>query len=268
MKYNCELIRDLLPLCQDNVASIASQAAVNEHLLECAECRSFKKNMETDDFPQSRAKIKDVETIRYTKVAKRIRKRKTLLIACVALIIASVTYFANAYANGKSFDAYTCSQNSHLIDEKSILLSDVDMFPFRIYLYENEDKYRTIVTKYAFPFWELGSGSWANKTDDLVKLVGWCSGKYDEQGITVVPVQCFDEQVAYIEMGTNDRLRKEVKVGEVMIFSWANSLRWNDLDGIAYSKEGEPLYKLGYDNKNATIRTDELRWLPVYDVTD
>jgi RNA polymerase sigma factor (sigma-70 family) len=47
----------------------------------------------------------------------------------------------------------------------------------------------------------------------LVKLVGWCSGKYDEKGITVVPVQCFDEQVAYIEMGTNNRQRKEVKVG-------------------------------------------------------
>ena len=264
MKYNCDLIRDLLPLCEDNVASTASQTAVNEHLSECAKCRDFKKNMETDNLTHSITKMKDAETIGYTKVAKRIRKRKTLIIACVALIIVSVTYFAHAYATGKSFNPYTCSQNSRWVDEKSTLLGDVDMYPFHVYLYENEDKYRTIVTKYSFPFWELGSSSWANKTDDLIKLVGWCSGKYDERGITVVPIQCFDENVAYIEMGTNDRLQKEVKVGEVIIFSWTNSLRWNDLNGIAYSKNDEPLYKLGYDIKNSTIKTDELRWLPVY----
>ncbi|SHO47680.1 zf-HC2 domain-containing protein [Anaerocolumna xylanovorans] len=264
MKYNCELIRDLLLLCQDNVASTASQTAVNEHLLECAECRSFKKNMKIVNLQQNTSKMKDAETISHTKVAKRIRKRKPLIIVCLALVTILVTYFSYSYATGKRFDAYNCSQNSRWVDEESILLGDVDMAPFHIYLYENEEKYRTIATKYSFPFWELGSSSWANKTDDLVKLVGWYSVRDDGQGITVVPIECFDENVEYIEMGANDsRLRKEIKGGEVIIFSWAKSLRWNDLDGIAYSKEGEPLYKLGYDVKNATIKTDELRWLPV-----
>lgn len=268
MKHHCDIIRDLLPLCQDHAASTASQTAVSEHLSECAECRNFEKNMETDNSPHSITKMNDAETIGYTKVAKRIRKRKTLIIACVALLIVSVTFFAHAYATGKSFDAYTCSQNSHWVDEESALLGDVDMYPFHVYLYENEDKYRTIVTKYSFPFWELGNSSWANKTDDPIRLVGWYSGNYDKGGLTVVPIQCLDENVAYIEMGTNDRQRKEVKAGEILIFSWRNSLRWNDLNGIAYSKDNKPLYKLGYDIKNFTIKTDELRWLPVYDETN
>ncbi|MGF7143241.1 hypothetical protein HNQ56_001664 [Anaerotaenia torta] len=265
MKYDCELIRDLLPLCQDNIASTASQTAVNEHLLECSECRSFKKNMQTDNLPQSKTKIKDAETIGYSKVATRIRKRKTLVTACLALIIVLVTYFAHAYATGKSFDSYLCAQNSQWVDEESILLNEVDMFPYHVYLYENEDKYRTIVTQYSFPFWELGDSSWANKTDDMIKLVGWYSGARNGHGITVVPIQCLDENIAYIEMGANERLRKEAKIGEVMIFSWANTLRWNDLDGIAYSADGEPLYRLGYDHQNSTIKADELRWLPLND---
>lgn len=264
MKYDCELIKDLLPLCQDNVASSASQTVVNEHLLECTECRSFSKNIGSSNLQPAGLEQRDIETIDFIKVARRIRKRKTITIACIILIVISVIYFAQAYANGKRIEAYASAQSSHWIDEESILLGEVEMYPFHIFLYENEDKYRTIATKYSFPFWELGSSSWANKTDDLIKLVGWYSVTSDGEGITVVPIQCFDDNVAYIKMGDNDdRLRKEVKVGEVVIFSWATSLRWNDLNGIAYSKDDKPLYKLGYEIENSFIKTDELRWLPI-----
>ena len=41
MKENCEVIRDLLPLVQDGVASEASCRMVQEQLEECEACRTF-----------------------------------------------------------------------------------------------------------------------------------------------------------------------------------------------------------------------------------
>lgn len=45
MKYNCDVIHDLLPLYLDGVASTASQSAVDEHLLECDECAALLLRM-------------------------------------------------------------------------------------------------------------------------------------------------------------------------------------------------------------------------------
>lgn len=39
MKYDCDLIRDLLPLYADGVCSETSRAVVEEHLDECPDCR-------------------------------------------------------------------------------------------------------------------------------------------------------------------------------------------------------------------------------------
>lgn len=39
MREPCELIRDLMPLCHDNVASAESRAAVEAHVRECEDCR-------------------------------------------------------------------------------------------------------------------------------------------------------------------------------------------------------------------------------------
>lgn len=41
MKYNCELIRDLLPLYQDDVCSESSRQTVEEHLKECTACSDY-----------------------------------------------------------------------------------------------------------------------------------------------------------------------------------------------------------------------------------
>ena len=41
----CEVIRDLLPLCADGVASQESRAAVEEHIRTCDECRALYETM-------------------------------------------------------------------------------------------------------------------------------------------------------------------------------------------------------------------------------
>ena len=39
MKHDCEVIRDLLPLYQDDVCSPKSREMVEEHLKECEACK-------------------------------------------------------------------------------------------------------------------------------------------------------------------------------------------------------------------------------------
>ena len=49
MNYNCEMIRDLLPLYVDQVCSPASAAAVEAHVRECNACASLLGEMSTAD---------------------------------------------------------------------------------------------------------------------------------------------------------------------------------------------------------------------------
>ena len=62
MKENCEVIRDLLPLVQDGVASEASCRMVQEHLEECEACRTFciSEPIKTPDETLDRRLVKSV----------------------------------------------------------------------------------------------------------------------------------------------------------------------------------------------------------------
>lgn len=99
--------------------------------------------------------------------------------------------------SGASFSSDRVVKASHWIDNTSVLLGTVESPPYKVYVYKNADEYRTIFVKYRFPFWRSDSSSWANKTENMVKLVGWCSYADDEngKGITVVPVQSFDGDI-------------------------------------------------------------------------
>jgi hypothetical protein len=48
MKYNCDVIHDLLPLYLDGVASAASRTVVDEHLLECDACAALLLQMKSN----------------------------------------------------------------------------------------------------------------------------------------------------------------------------------------------------------------------------
>jgi hypothetical protein len=167
---------------------------------------------------------------------------------------------------GLRFSAEQAAGTSRYVDEQSTLLGEVEVGSFKVFFYENEDKYRTVLTKRTLGLWKNSSSSWANKTTDHVKLVGWSSmaDRSSRRGVTAVPVQSFDRQVAYIEMGpAKERQKRDLAFGETAIFAWESPIKWNDLNGMAYSEDGKPLYKLGYETVNNSIRTDELRWLAV-----
>lgn len=41
-KIPCEIIRDLLPLYQDDICSEKSRNAIEEHIKECESCRTYQ----------------------------------------------------------------------------------------------------------------------------------------------------------------------------------------------------------------------------------
>ena len=49
MKMECEVIRDLLPLYADEACSELSRRLVNEHLLDCADCRDMLQRIRENE---------------------------------------------------------------------------------------------------------------------------------------------------------------------------------------------------------------------------
>ena len=80
MKYNCEMIRDLMPLCADGVASESSQQAVQTHLRTCVECAKEWEAVKGDlQIPLQEVQALPAEE-RYRQTAKRYRKKRVLRI--------------------------------------------------------------------------------------------------------------------------------------------------------------------------------------------
>lgn len=72
MKYNCEVIQDLLPLYKDEVCSDESKKIVEEHLKECNECSKLMKklnNYEVDNILEE-----EKESVLRTHEKKTVRK--------------------------------------------------------------------------------------------------------------------------------------------------------------------------------------------------
>lgn len=70
MKLPCEIVQDLLPLFEEKLCSPASQDAIEEHLKECAECRSLVENMKKLSEPEPVIEVNAEEDA----VAKSFRK--------------------------------------------------------------------------------------------------------------------------------------------------------------------------------------------------
>lgn len=75
-KYNCNIIRDLLPLYHDGVCSEQSKAIVEEHLEECTDCKSLASRLENtridDVLTEERESILGTHARREKKTAMQI----------------------------------------------------------------------------------------------------------------------------------------------------------------------------------------------------
>ncbi|MGN1160411.1 MAG: zf-HC2 domain-containing protein [Lachnospiraceae bacterium] len=103
MKYGCDVIRDLLPLYQDQVCSAESMQIVKEHLEECEDCRKIAEQLA--DAGVERTLREECEDVVGKHVKKE--KRRSFLIgislAAVLMIPVVVCLICNI-AVGHSLD--------------------------------------------------------------------------------------------------------------------------------------------------------------------
>lgn len=92
MKHECDIIRDLMPMCMDDTASQASRKAVTEHAAECAECHrifeEMKNTIPEETCPEDfRQEIQLIRRARYKRGWRR----------CVAWVLTIMVVFFGAF---------------------------------------------------------------------------------------------------------------------------------------------------------------------------
>lgn len=88
---NCDIVRDLIPLCIDHVASEESEKLVNEHVESCIECKKVMEDMKNSlELPvSSTEQLKGAEPFYRLKksLVKTIVKSVTIGVIVIALLI-------------------------------------------------------------------------------------------------------------------------------------------------------------------------------------
>lgn len=89
MKYNCDIIKDLLPLYCDGVCSDASKSAVEEHLEECCGCNEICKSFADSSLcpviktDEEENKVKFMKNVK----SKILLKNIIFSVVCVAVTV-------------------------------------------------------------------------------------------------------------------------------------------------------------------------------------
>ena len=86
MKYNCDLISDLLPLYKDEICSEASRKIVEEHLAECPDCKKMLNSL--NDVTIDEKIVKEKEEVIGTQA--KFFKRKSALAGSIIGLIFSI----------------------------------------------------------------------------------------------------------------------------------------------------------------------------------
>ena len=93
MKTQCDIVRDLMPLCIDGAASAESTKYVEEHMAECEECKSYYEKMKAV-IPKREGTEEGQEQAEFGKAAElmklkhRIRVRRNVFIGILIGMLA------------------------------------------------------------------------------------------------------------------------------------------------------------------------------------
>ena len=91
MKTDCEIIRDLMPLCAEQIASEKSRALVDEHVAECADCRERYAAMQQPEPAITEHKTEAEHFERsYKKERKHLIRKVGWIVGLIAAIVGAV----------------------------------------------------------------------------------------------------------------------------------------------------------------------------------
>ncbi|WP_308653236.1 zf-HC2 domain-containing protein [uncultured Anaerococcus sp.] len=100
MKYECDVVRDLMPLYIDDVLSENSKIFVKDHIDSCEACRKYYEKLSSEvKIPVSReSRKKDLRPIEYLKanLSRKIIKRVLAVVLVVGFLVGGFA-FATQY---------------------------------------------------------------------------------------------------------------------------------------------------------------------------
>ena len=180
MKYDCEVIRDLMPLCNDGTCSEQSRRMVGEHVLECPACMQMYQEMRTE--VPGEPPVQSPDAAPFGKAVKQLRRKRgkrralavlagvivglVLMLGGLYVLRCMTTVYNHVSANGEyEFELYRRA-NGQIIYTMSNL-SGRKQKPHYSY-----DQTTGVLTMYALhPFLALSTST--NKTDFISSDLHW-----------------------------------------------------------------------------------------------
>jgi hypothetical protein len=251
MKYKCEMVRDLMPLCVDDVASETSKKIVVEHIAECKECVDYYSKM-VNEIPLHTEYSE--ENKGYIEIARKIRKRKILIRTTLTIVICLTFIFLLNYSSGYRFTAEAAASLSGRLNISSELIGNYDWGDSQFYIYNNVTSYDVVTVNSHWNGWKAVDNClvWPKYNEDTGGIINtgsmyYWSDRNSKCGIQLFPVIVKDSNVARIEISTFGKTRSiEAETNELTIITFENDNRslTNEVTGSAYDSSGNVLYQL------------------------
>ena len=95
----CNVIRDLLPLYEDNETCAETTEAVREHLESCEDCREYYSHIR--HIARAMQAQESKGRYRYSELIRRIRRRTLVTYGLICLTTLAVIYLLRRDRNGR-----------------------------------------------------------------------------------------------------------------------------------------------------------------------
>ena len=260
MKYKCDVVKDLMPLCLDHEATKASEQTVIEHLAECKECATYYEALDKDVLPTEEKK--EFEN-NYRMLAERLRKRKITrkIFSMVVIALAwCVVCICLAYAAGYRTNSRAAVELSGKINGSSELLGCYEWKEDRhFYFYESMACYdvvaadRSVFGWKQFDFW-LNWPKWSlydgREGETGIDVTGDMCHYRNDEGVQLFPVMVHDERVKTVEVTCYGKTEtKEILPETFTLFTFdAVDGQSSWVEAVAYDENGKVIYR--YDKKD------------------
>lgn len=149
MKYNCDLIKDLLPLYVDEICSDESKKIVEEHLDECLDCRDYLNKLKKSVMIEENSNDGEEKTEILKKFKNKIIKRNITIALLNILIIILILFGTYKYLENTDVQIKSDNINSIMLVDDNLIMNFNKVYKTvsqnRFTLEENGVKYECLV---------------------------------------------------------------------------------------------------------------------------
>ncbi len=253
MKYRCDMVKDLMPLCLDHEASESSEQTVIEHLAECKECTKYYEAIGKE---MEAIEENDEKESKYVTLAQKLRKRKRITGVLLGFFVGMFCFICLTYASGYRLNSKDAADLSGRLYGASQLIASFEWKDdYHFYIYDTYNCYNVVPVERTILGWKqhdlfLNWPKWSvyDKNIGIETAGALCSFRYDE-GVQLFPVRVYDENVKSIEVTCyGQTLQKEVELGKVVLFTFDAIGDSNEIEATAYDEKGKVVYRLGEEH--------------------